>query len=99
MAFRECQVHPESDEWKGRYRKNQIEPYIDLATSVISIMILNGKVCSPSVSGGIPFSGTGALFLDLMNAFCKLPLNFSSIQLTGVHASDMIQRNNKTQTG
>src|SRR5260221_11602242 len=43
MAFRECQIRPESDEWKGRYRKNQIEPYIDPATSVISIMILNGN--------------------------------------------------------
>src|SRR5260370_26521726 len=26
MAFREYQIRPESDEWRRRYRKNQMEP-------------------------------------------------------------------------
>src|SRR5260370_41718324 len=47
IAFREYQIRPESDEWKRRYRKNQMKPYIDPATSVISIWILNGKVRPP----------------------------------------------------
>src|SRR6266446_237290 len=45
--FRRYQICPKSIRWKGRYKRNKMQPYHDLALSVFSTSIFNEIIRSP----------------------------------------------------